>query len=445
MRKSFGIVLLLLMSSMALGSDKLPPSVELWRTYEQQHVNRVVGPKIASPEQNDQNPKYAPESGNIFELPAFWLDASEAQMFEANNLPRRLRSMFVRGANSKKQFLILVHPESLAMFKSVLKDATPYSGKFLATPTSSSRTLFVWPKGQADQVFLVKVALDATIGSARRIVSKLQVTHSIALNNVIQHINQELPDSFVGLPEVLGMVPNELDREGGMIVRSIPDELLAGKVRYVPMFALCATPAKGGEPLIEALAKASKVSVVDFMESSIIKPFVREWLTMFLESGMVGEPHGQNLLLEIDAQNRPTGRFVHRDFHGFDADFEYRKKMRLPIPSRKWMPKTTSGDFTRKSPRNPIQEHFTNSLDIFFGDGVVFTFNSYARKAGYSRDLKAVFKRVVIEQVESMTGTQYKTYEEFIEHLNSDAVTLRQQYRKTAKNQCSVLRKVVGG
>ena len=51
---------------------------------------------------------------------------------------------------------------------------------------------------------------------------------------------------------------------------------------------------------------------VSFVLENILFPVIRQWITCFLEFGFLLEPHGQNLLLELDPKGRVT-RCVHRD------------------------------------------------------------------------------------------------------------------------------------
>ena len=70
-------------------------------------------------------------------------------------------------------------------------------------------------------------------------------------------LHQDAPiDGFAYAPEVFSLIPEGAKR-GGMILRTIPDEVLRGEERVVPLFSLYADPPDGGPPMLARMIEES--------------------------------------------------------------------------------------------------------------------------------------------------------------------------------------------
>jgi len=122
-----------------------------------------------------------------------------------------------------------------------------------------------------------------------------------------------------------------------MQIREWPKALKAGN-RVIPMFSLSAEQSRA-DPLLMQMIRKSGLSTSDFLIRKIMQPVLRQAAYLYFRHGIVGEPHGQNLLIEIDPHGIPNGRFWYRDFGGFALDKKVRasagKGMKdLPEPLR---------------------------------------------------------------------------------------------------------------
>ena len=81
---------------------------------------------------------------------------------------------------------------------------------------------------------------------------------------------------------------------------------------------------------------------------------------MALTHDVTMEPHAQNMLMEIDVKSlKLTGRFGHRDYHGFEVAWQYKREQGKVLPTN--LPKTDATDYTAKSDRTPFEDLHTKA------------------------------------------------------------------------------------
>ena len=56
---------------------------------------------------------------------------------------------------------------------------------------------------------------------------------------------------------------------------------------------------------------------MDYFIESILKPLIESNLTLAIDLGSSGQPHGQNTHIEYDTAGLPTGRIIHADVEAF--------------------------------------------------------------------------------------------------------------------------------
>jgi hypothetical protein len=180
-----------------------------------------------------------------------------------------------------------------------------------------------------------------------------------------------LPDNFAYLREPMSAIPRGMER-GGMILRSFLPE--AGRPKtLIPFFALAKTPPDNSRPYILRLAEAANKAPRDFIKYDIIEKFVNQWVTLAVDFGILMEPHGQNLMLELDSQKKFTGRFVHRDLGGFNIDLDFiQKTFGLKIKN---LP-SFSGDLAVDYYQADHFKNMRKGLYTYFGDGALYAFES---------------------------------------------------------------------
>lgn len=277
------------------------------------------------------NPKYVPEANPKFPLPYYLIPATDAKFMHSANLDTKVGDQLYMLISGMKYFKLFVHPESEEHYN-FLKNAYRYIGptetEFMASPTSSYRSLVVWnPNNTNKKPFIAKVSLDKNvIGGIDRLVSQNEVERSIANQRAFDRIGIENLDkmNIKLFPESAGLI---FDRElngapeklGGQIIREIPNEVIDGQKKWLSFSALM-SPNHTPRPLIMDVIKKSGLSSYDFFEEYMIKSYLTMFENLSLKNGMNFEPHSQNLVFETTPDLKPTGKWVLRDFGGVWSD-----------------------------------------------------------------------------------------------------------------------------
>jgi hypothetical protein len=348
----------------------LPTSIQEWLRSETILLSRNVDTmRLMTPEHNDQNKLFTPESGNVFQLTGFWIDADELKVSQSE-FPEQLKDFFVREVNGRQQYLLLVHPESYAFYNTRLDLSRLETETFLATATASSRSLLVWKPGRENDVFVGKVSLNAQIGGVDRTIKGVEGAMSVGIDMTLAGA-KDLPKNFSAFREVFSAIPTGMDR-GAMIIRTIPEDMINGKKAFIPLFALYAKPSDGQAPLLlQMLNKFKETSDADpetLVEKTIIQPFIDEWFNLAMH-GVLMEPHAQNVLIGLNKKGIPNGDFRHRDFGGFNINMPYRQAHGYFVPET--LP-TFSGSVARDYYFDAHAGNYRKSLDNYFDAGFLF-------------------------------------------------------------------------
>lgn len=375
----------------------LADPVQDWLDLEQLRIDRTVDErKIQAPDIKNQKVKYRPENQNWYSLKAVWVPAEELNVaIDESQLPAELKNLFVRERKGKLEYRLLVHPESERFYKEILKKYPAEEETFRATSTASSRTVLVEAKGKR---FFAKLSLDVELGGVTRTVPSGEVARSVGTSIYLSKMAAG-SQHFGFLSEPFGIAPKGWER-GGMIIRTIPSELFAGETKLVPLFSLYAK-APGGETLLESLARREKMEPEEFVKKFILKPFHQGWADWNFNKSVTMEAHAQNVLLELDANGKPTGRFVHRDLGGFNIDLSEQKAMskKLPVFS------TLEQDYHQKF----VVSARRQSLHTYFDGGFLFNVNRELKRIqpGY-RDGQIYHesRKILAESIFETTGVK---------------------------------------
>ena len=81
----------------------------------------------------------------------------------------------------------------------------------------------------------------------------------------------------------------------------------------------------GGEPLIIKLIRDSGQDPKTFVQENIIRPLINQMIFLAKTEGLIGEPHEQNVLVEMES-GRLTGQFYYRDLAGFAVNPDFRQR-----------------------------------------------------------------------------------------------------------------------
>lgn len=311
------------------GSESLSKGLKEFLNEEQNLHNKDLWGKNAFA--SKLNPKYVPEANPKFALPYFLIPAPDAKFIFSTHFNTKLGDQLYMMISGIKYFKFFVHPESEVHYN-FLKNAYRYIGitesEFMASPTSSYRSLVVWNHKNKNKVpFIAKINLDRNInGRIDHFESANEVERSIANQKAFDQIGRENLDkmNIKVFPETAGLLFNQRLEEspvklGGQLIREIPSEIINGDKKWLSFFALM-SPNHRPLPLIMEVIKQSGLSSYDFFEKYMINSYLEMFEQMSLKNGINFEPHSQNLAFETTPELKPTGVWILRDFGGVWID-----------------------------------------------------------------------------------------------------------------------------
>lgn len=372
----------------------VPANVAELMRFEQQYMNSAIDRTLLAAIENNQLKKYSPQSEAIFAIKSYWLPMEKFQIAGVDDASNLLGIEVKRtNKNGEKQVLFLVHPESEDIYSSLVGNSE-MGPKFMATATSSSRTLLVWPEQNPEKVFFGKLSLNKEISSVVRTIPKGEVARSVGTTLILQ-AERYLPKDFLYFPEVFGVMPKGWGR-GGMILRSIPKEIQQGELRLIPLFALYTKGKQKESPIIEMIRKSGMRSDL-FIIEKIIRPFVKQWVDLAVNQGIAIEAHAQNVLMEVDASGIITGKFIYRDFGGFNIDLNFRRSHNLSVPQ---LPVFESEikDYHQEHHQTAIVQ----SLERFFEGGFLFGLGKELEYEGFSYLEYSGLKNILRDQLKNV-------------------------------------------
>ena len=298
--------------------------------YEEQNLhNKVLWGENAFASNID--PAYVPENNPKFPLPYYLVPAEDANFLFSDSLDQRVADQLALKISGKKHYKLFVHPESEAHYE-FLRASYNYVGpdttEFMASPTSSYRSLVVWNKNNnLRKPFIAKVSLDKNvIGSIDRLVSINEVERSVANQKVFDRMGEKklTQMNLKIFPESAGLTidkthPGAPEKLGGQLIREIPDELVNGDMKWISFSAMM-SPNRKTRPLIMDVIEKSGLSSYEFFETYMINSYMNMFEEVSFKSGVNFEPHSQNLVFETTKDLKPTGKWVLRDFGGVWPD-----------------------------------------------------------------------------------------------------------------------------
>lgn len=278
--------------------------------------------------------RYLPERRPVFRVP--FLRIKRKYMYLYGRQQASAQEMSIEGGNGCDDEVVFpVHPSEMERCSQLLNGAHGVAcaadfSPLRATPTSSTRTLLLWPEEDLGKALFVKLSMQSRMLGDRRL-SRRVVARSIGLSAFFRAQQDTLPARIRCLHEPFGLV-QRLMPEAGVVFRSIPDEVKAGRVVLAPLFALIGGGA-GHRPLLLQLMDTLRVDACEAIEEVLLAGFARLWVDLVFGSGLILEAHGQDLLLALTPGHAPLGNLYYRDFEGLAVDWALRRKLGLPEAS----------------------------------------------------------------------------------------------------------------
>jgi siderophore synthetase component len=261
---------------------------------------------------------YRPDSDSQqFDLKVLQLPAQLANIYLANP-SQALKDKYI----SEHYVNFCVHPQLLdsavdePFLESCQAKALPIKD-FTVIPSSSTRTLFVVDD---EAHHAVKVHFPFQVSRYTRKMRDEVVEQAVNVSAELENNIAKMSSNFAFLREVIGISfkekrehTGERGENWGFVVRDmVPFPRVEEPRSLIPGFALYGEDYfdKETTPLLYDLIGAEDPKA--FVLNNIMLPIVRHWAECFSHLGYLMEPHGQNVLIELDAANA-IKRIVHRD------------------------------------------------------------------------------------------------------------------------------------
>mgnify|MGYP001811685954 CR=1 FL=1 len=292
-------------------------------------------------------PLYQPGSGaETFILPTFEVPRRHLNVYTANPAEELERRYLPNDL-----VLFCVHPQVLAdysddLYLQMIKREGKNGPELMVEPSSSTRTLLA-----RDRIpHALKVHFPFRISRYGRKMRDEVIEQAVAVSLEIEECIDQFDRSFGFLPEVIGVSCKNLDASDGRgenwgyLVRDmLPLPAIQEQRCYVPGFALYGHDyvEPDRKPLLWDLIGSAQP--LDYVLDNLMLPIIRHWVQCYRSSGFMLEPHGQNVLLEIDSEHR-VARIVHRDL-SVGIDMRRRHHRGLSSDHLNSYNRMTSGEF----------------------------------------------------------------------------------------------------
>lgn len=323
-------------------------------------------------EYTEAKPEYRPTSStDFFTLPSYEVAKGQLLIYTANP-PTQLVEKYLPGDHA----LFCIHPQIAQELTDdpyirYLQDIAKAGSSINVYPSSSTRTLF----SQEALFHALKVHFPFRISRYGRKMRDEVIEQAIRISGELEDGIHRFGKNFAYLREVIGIsFPPLFESEGrgenwGYLVRDMrPFPLVDAPREYIPGFALYGVDFFDSkrQPLLNELIDES--SPVEFILEKIMQPIIEHWVQCYRSFGYMLEPHGQNVLLEIDSTKDIT-RIVHRDL-SLGIDMPRRRDLSLSSEHLNSYNRMENGEFISITYDMFMGNHFFNRIiqgcrDIF--------------------------------------------------------------------------------
>ena len=276
--------------------------------------------------------RYRPNSDHgQFDLPVFEVPCNQLKIYTANP-PIELANTYL----SENKALFCIHPQVIEerrndpYVKHTLSIGTPHVN-IVVSPSSSTRTLYVQDHKSPHAI---KVHFPFRISRYGRRMRDEVLEQAINLSMELESGIYHFDPKFAFLREVIAVSHKNLQSDSprgenwGYLVRDmIPFPAVEAKRHLIPGFALYGRDFFDSEKTLLLFDLIGNREPQSFVLHNIMLPIIRHWVDCFLHFGFLLEPHGQNVIFEVDA-NMEIKRIVHRDL-SLGIDMRRRRDIQL--------------------------------------------------------------------------------------------------------------------
>ncbi len=329
-------------SSRFLSVSEIPANLSEWLYHEQLVNNRFTGTIFAPLDHSALDPRFDPMARSVVLMGYLEIPRAKANVrVDEAILPASARRVLFFKRDGIEYVRMFIHPlmeekyrDEAKLYGQTTVDSSGKKqvglkyGEFAATLSSSMRSWVIWNRAQPGDFIGEKTSIAVVVGMDRKNdVDKLE--RAAAITQVTKEIPAEAKARFgfdlftEPVTQNTATIPG--GKHFGNITRVFPEMSYSdGKPRLIPGFSLTSFGPNGETPLLARMIVASGLPAEEFIAQKIIGPLVRSYAYLTFEHGIIGEPHQQNVLFEIDPQGRLTGRVFYRDLDAFKPDIELR-------------------------------------------------------------------------------------------------------------------------
>jgi hypothetical protein len=281
--------------------------------------------------------KYHPESRQAWHLPYLKipLDSPHHSLTLDSDIQDSIVDSLLGSEGSKRFLRFFLHPASaLAVLRCLPKELeyiAQEDSEFVATPTSSLRSLVVARAGKASRPFILKLSVMAyTYGFLRNITAEraekeqrnakmlkrlgILGSRSSGINllrdvgamtlRLEQPLEMEDPTESQNLRESVTSL--------GAIIRELPEEHLNGEMLLMACTSYMST-IRQPETWTETIARTNAKKPLDSLRDCLINPGLHTLGLGLSKYGLIFEPHSQNVLLQFGPGFEETASIWLRD------------------------------------------------------------------------------------------------------------------------------------
>ncbi len=295
---------------------------------------------------------------------------------------------------------IIIHPDYENCFRPFMK-----TSERMVVPTASSRTVY-----SINEKCYIKLQYNRKIGRLERLFTPEKINNSIKISSILKEKFDMgiMPKDIFFMPEIFGRIIDFGDnfdkhletRYWGMVIRDILPYPLLEKCekRLIPAFSLFASNhqkncVKSIVELLYDFRKKKDMNQKDFIMEKIIKPVLKLYFEILLNTGFHIEAHAQNILylLVVEGNTIDIKGAVIRDFESFDKDLNIMRELGINIKFDTITEKINdSSDLEKYMKRNSFL------FDFKFGEYFLSPFLEYCRKIYPQIDVDLIVQEIKI-------------------------------------------------
>ena len=334
--------------------------------YTDRYYNEGTRTYSSHADYTEADQQYRPNSiYESFALVPLRIPKSQVNIYTANPTDQLLNRYIL-----KEDVLFCIHPQVLQHFQSDpyiirMQETGTVADAITVAPSSSTRTLYVLDDGEISHA--LKVHFPFRVSRYGRKMRDEVIEQAINISMELEKGIHHLKNSFAFLREVIGVSHKNLELRGLLsdspyfLVREMqPFPHVLKQKTLLPGFALYGRNFFDPEkpPLLYELIGSN--DPVTFVVENIMLPIVGHWIDCFLNFGYMLEPHGQNVLFELDSSGG-IERIVHRDL-SVGIDMRRRRQIGLSQENLNNYNRMESGEFNSITYDMFMGSHFFDAV-----------------------------------------------------------------------------------